>query len=147
MLMSEQDYAKALCKLGKPRRGPCDIGGTERPAREKDARQKPDKDEARRLVELWNAGLTHKAIGKILGKGRSTIGRWGRKLGLPRRGLCAPGGPLKWLAGDDAFVLQRYQHASKRWIAACLPSGRKVTRNAVIGRYGRLKEKQRQAAR
>lgn len=136
-MLSEVEYARALRRAGKPR-CPTDPLGISC------MKQMAEADEAR-LCELWARNLTLVEIGKLIGRDRRVVGRWAAQLGLPRRKWRRLRLDDVWSSEDDAFVLENYQRASKRWIARNLPSGRKVTKHAVIGRHWRL-EKNRQRA-
>lgn len=137
-MLTELEYAEQLRKQGGPKCA-VDKFGTSR------KRPLPAGAE-KRLRELWAASLSALEIGRCMDCSDSTVWRLARQLGLPRR---KPGASfVQWPSQDDAFVLRWYRQRradrwskaekSAAWIARNLPSGRKVTRNAVIGRYGRL---------
>jgi hypothetical protein len=91
----------------------------------------------RRFRLMWAAGVSVGDIAAAMDRDDSTISKWRRRLGLPARQPVN----VPWEAEDDAFVLTWYRRRSQRWIGQSLPSGRKVSRHAVIGRYHRLKKR------
>lgn len=96
-------------------------------------RKRPPRAEDLAVIrEMWGSGATTAAIGCALGLSLTTVLKWRKLIGLSGR-------QLLWSAEDDAFLLSRYRCMSPRIIGMNLPSGRRAGRNAVIGRYHRLK--------
>lgn len=133
MLMSEKQYARGLRKL-VPR---CAQDQKDDPR----LKRMSEADE-RRLCELWESPMHQDEISKVLGVSDKTLRRFIAELGLPRRVWTPPDWDGVWPEEDNAFVLHWYRRRKASWIGSNLPSGRKVSKSAVIGRHGRLKKKQ-----